>query len=367
MLNCGPRQRLARTQPSTSERTRQPGPIGQKRGGGIVEVILVLGAIVIIVCGVHAWHESLISGYPGPRSALRHSSFDTPPITAVAISPDQQAAISVGTAGVIRVHDLQSRKPSAEMASRFREACAIAISPDGSQFIVGTGAGQIEVWIGDDICVPSINRQGHSGRITSLAFHPDGQSFLTCGDDQRNIFWDINTLEPLFELPSVSSAIHTVSFLAQGKQLLTGNQHGQLQLWDLATKKILSTTLVSSSAVVHDSIIEGIAVLSDETEVLAVARSGEMGIWDLRTGERKLKFRHPGQPIASLCMLKNGRHVVTGGIDGQIQIWNIQTGLCIRSIPAHAGTVLALEATTDSQLLVSAGWDGTLKFWDLYP
>ncbi|MDB5338304.1 MAG: angio-associated migratory cell protein isoform [Planctomycetaceae bacterium] len=344
---------------------RGRGSIFQKSGVGLVEIVLVLGAIFAIAWGAHAWHESQVRNYPGPRSAVQHSAYDVPPLLCVAVSPDQRTVVSVGAEGVLRMYDLQTRKCSAMVTSQYFELTTVCFSPDGSRLLVGTAGGEIELWNCDDIRVPVFSRKVHAGRVTFLAYHPDGRSFLTAGDDDRNIIWNAQTLEPLFELPPGESATRSGAFLPAGNLLVLGTVFGQLQLWDLTTRQLVNATKVSITSEPRESIVEGLCILSDETEVLVVTRDGELGIWDARSGTRRLKFRHPGRYITSLHMLANGRHAVSGGLDGQIQIWDVSSGHCIKSIPAHAGPVHAMAATTDSRLMISTGWDGTERFWDL--
>lgn len=337
----------------------------QKSGVGLTEVVLVLGAIFAIAWGAHAWHEIQVRNYPGPRSALQISNYEVSPLLCVAVSPDQRTLVSVGAEGVLRMYDLKTRKCSATVNSQYFELTNVCFSKDGSQLVVGSAGGEIELWNCDDIRVPERSRNAHAGRVTFIAYHPDGRSFLTAGDDARNIIWDAATFEPLFELPRGESATRSGAFLPTGDLLVLGTVSGELQLWNLSTRKLVNTTTVSTVSEPRESIVEGLCVISDETEVLAVTRDGKLGIWDTRSSSLRTQFNHPGRYVTSLHMLANGRHAVSGGLDGQIQMWDVRSGQCIKSIPAHAGPVHSIAATADSRLIISAGWDGTEKFWDL--
>ncbi len=348
---------------STMERHRPS--LFQKRGVGLVEVVLVVGTIFAIAWGAHTWNESLVGNYAGPRSALRIADYEVAPLLSVAISPDQRAAVSVGSEGVLRVYDVQSRKCTATVTSQYFELTNVCFSPDGSQLVVGTAGGEIELWNCDDIRVPTFTGKVHSGRVTHITYHPDGRSFLTAGDDNRNIIWNAHTLEPLYELPPRESATRSGGFLPKANLLVIGTVLGQLELWDLTTRQLVKATAVSKTIEPRESIVEGVCFLADETEVLVVTRDGDLGIWDARGGTRRVKFPHPGRFITSLHLLANGRQAVSGGLDGQIQMWDVSSGHCIKSIPAHAGPIHSMATTADDRLMISTGWDGTEKFWDL--
>lgn len=344
---------------------RSPGSRSRKRGVGLVEGVLVLGAIITIAWGVHAWNESLVRNYPGPRSAVQLVAYDLPPLLCLAISPDQRTVVSVGAEGVLRMHDLQTRKCSAIITSQYSELTTACFSPDGSRLLVGTAGGEIELWDCENIHAPVFSQKVHRGRVTLLAYHPDGRSFLTAGDDNRNILWNAATLEQLFELPPGESAARTGAFLPAGNLFVTGTVFGQLQLWDLTKRQLVNATRISQTTEPRESIVEGLCIISDETEVLVATRDGELGIWDARSGIRRAQFPHPGRYVTSLGLLADGRHAVSGGIDGQIQMWDVSSRRCIKSIPAHAGPIHSIVAPTDSRLIISTGWDGVERFWDL--
>lgn len=335
-----------------------------RSGVGLAEVVLVLSAIMVIAWGSQVWQDNLAAKYPAPRSALSLTNCKELPLLSVAIAPDQRTAVSVGIEGVVRMYDLQTRTCSGEIGPQQAELSAVSISPDGTQVLIGTENGEIELWDWDNAQQPLIRRAAHEHRVTVLVYSPDGNSFITASDDRRTVVWDSHTLEQLFELPSIAANTRTACFIPASNRLVTGTVYGDVHLWDLTTRQLLSKTHVSRTTEPRESIVEGIQMISDETQVLIATRDGAIGIWDLKNGTRTLKFHDQGRQLTSLILCNQGRQAITGGIDGHIDFWDMSTGLQLKSVPAHAGPVNALAATKNSRLVISAGWDGMARFWD---
>lgn len=345
---------------STSPKIR----IFPRNGIGLAEVVLVLSAIVAIAWGCQLWQDNLAANCPCTRTALSLTSCNKLPLLSVAISPNQRTAVSVGIEGVVQRYDLQTRTCSGELGPQQSELSAVCISPDGRQILIGTESGEIELWDWDRTQQLLMRQPFHQNRISVLVYSPDGHSFVSAGNDGRTIVWDSHTLEQLFELPSVNANTRTGCFIPASNLLVTGTVYGDVHLWDMTTRQLLSTTHVSRTTEPRESTVEGIQVVSNETQVLVATRDGEIGIWDLKKSTRTLKFRDTGRQLTSLILCNQGRQAIAGGIDGHIDFWDMSTGLCVNSVPAHAGPVNSLAATADSRLVISAGWDGMARFWD---
>jgi WD40 repeat protein len=65
----------------------------------------------------------------------------------------------------------------------------ITFSPDGKLLAAG-GWGIIRVWeVGSEKA--ALQFDGHRGRVTSLAFHPDGKRLASASEDCTALVWDL--------------------------------------------------------------------------------------------------------------------------------------------------------------------------------
>ena len=76
-----------------------------------------------------------------------------------------------------------------------------------------------------------------------------------------------------------------------------------------------------------------------------------------------------GKPVGAIAVSSDSRWLVTGLRDGEIGLWDIRRGerptSCVR-LAGHLDDVAALSISPDSRWLASASYDGTAKLWDLH-
>lgn len=341
------------------------GSTSRRRGVTLIEILLVFATIACVVLGSQFWNEFRPQIQNGEASEEHSPREDLPPISDVAIAPNQREAVSVGMDGQLQIHDLRSRSGLAAIPNSNRESRSACYSPDGNNLLVSSRSGQIELWSFSGDLPTSKSVHAHDGDIHWCQFAPDGSRFVTCGDDHRCVLWDANTLRVTGELPGIKATVRRACFFADGTRLLTGDINGHLHLWDLATQRLIKQLDVSGPARPFKTFVEGIALLSEESEILIVLRGGGICVWDLESGEQRRAFQHDGREFTSLSVSSDGRRAVSGSMDGQIDVWDVATGTCLQSFAGHTGPVQALAMTGDRRLAVSAGWDGYLRFWEI--
>lgn len=360
------------TQADRVGRIRVPRPTGDLDGSArrrcgltLIEFLLVFATIVCVLVGAQCWNELQPHMQPGVVTQTRLAGEDVSPISDVAIAPNQRDAVSVGMDGHLRFHDLGTQSCWAEAPSKTRESRSVCYSPDGSRLLVSSRDGHVELWSLTDSLPTSRTVLTHVGEVTHCQFSPDGAQFLTCGDDRRCVIWDVKSLSPVFELPGVTATVRRACFFADGTQLLTGDINGHLQLWNLKTRQLIKQFNVSGPALSYKTFVEGMALLSGQSEVIVALRGGGIRVWDLESGHLLRSFQHNGRDLTSLTVSSDGSRAVSGSVDGQLDVWDIATGTCLQSFAGHNGPVQALNITSDRRLAVSSGWDGQLRFWEI--
>ncbi len=100
-------------------------------------------------------------------------------------------------------------------------------------------------------------------------------------------------------------------------------------------------------------------------ELLAVAHSFGLDLWDLRT--RKLARRLDGHAAAvtALAISPSGSRLATGSLDQIVCLWDANTGRRLHTLRGHEGRVNALAFSPDGLLLASAANDPEVRLWDV--
>jgi hypothetical protein len=157
--------------------------------------------------------------------------------------------------------------------------------------------------------------------------------------------------------------------LLNGRTLLaTGDQWGQVQLWDPATGTQASQPLTGHHGPVWSLATVG---LPNGRTVLATGHeNGQVLLWDPATGTQASQPQtgHHG-PVWSLATvgLPNGRTVLaTGHENGQVQLWDPATDTTVTKLTAPPRVLsLAAVGLPDGHTLLATGHEnGQVQLWD---
>src|SRR6266540_89628 len=108
------------------------------------------------------------------------------------------------------------------------------------------------------------------------------------------------------------------------------------------------------------------AALSRDGRSLAIGGTrGSVGVFDLRTGERRsFNGRHDGF-VQSVAFSPDERTVVSTGDDGRVLVWDVGSGSVRATLTGHQGRVYASAFSPDGNTLYTDGVDGSVIVWSL--
>ena len=115
----------------------------------------------------------------------------------------------------------------------------LKFSPDGTRLAI---AGSIGIWIHDVGTGRELDLlTGHTDRVESVSFSPDGMTLASGSSDDTIRLWDVSTGELLKTLTGQKGDVMSVSFSPDGKMLASGDYHKTVRLWDAITGELLKT------------------------------------------------------------------------------------------------------------------------------
>jgi WD40 repeat protein len=95
------------------------------------------------------------------------------------------------------------------------------------------------------------------------------------------------------------------------------------------------------------------------------AASGEVRLWDARTGRGLETLMENGQLVFAVAFSPDGKTLAAAGWDRTIRLWDVPTGRLRVTCPVlHDEPVRSLVFHPGGQILVSASFDRTIRFWD---
>ncbi|KAL4465097.1 hypothetical protein ABPG73_022594 [Tetrahymena malaccensis] len=250
--------------------------------------------------------------------------------------------------------------------------------------------------------------EGHSQRISSVVFSPNGQYLATGSVDSTCKIWKIisNQNFMLFKvLEGHSGEVCSVTFSSDNKYLATSSQDKTVKIWELERQFQLIHTLQDHSLQVTQLAFSNdnkylatvsydktcriwscqkdfhiVKIIQDYTrELTTVAFSGDSKYLATGSYEKTCKIfdverdftiiktlQDHTSIIAQVKFSKDGRYLATCSYDNTCKIWSVKKQFhLIKTIDGHKERVYQISFSEDSKYLASGSMDGTCKVWDV--
>ncbi|MBI4964111.1 MAG: TIR domain-containing protein [Desulfomonile tiedjei] len=201
---------------------------------------------------------------------------------------------------------------------------------------------------------------GHTKRIRTLAFSPDGKTLASGSSDKTIILWDVAARQPLGSPLTGHSADRTSAvFSPDGKILASASEDKTIILWDLAAGKPLGPALQGHSDTVFS------LAFSPDGKLLASGAKGTLILWDMNANPPL------GRPLAghtsfvsALAFSPDGK-ILASGDNLKIIFWEAATTQPLGPPLAHPGWVNSLAFSPDSKTLTSVHQENEVIRWEV--
>ena len=266
-----------------------------------------------------------------------HSKTDNTPISPI-LFPETPPSPDVPTAA----------STSPVTAMRGEKIWSTAASPDGRYVVRATTARRVVL-----TDLKSNNETDLSeGRITSVAFAPDGEWFATVDQEGRVTIWDSSRGERLRTMRTHTGALHSVAVSPGGQAIAVGGRDGTVLLMDGITGELLADLPHYPSAV-------NCIRFSGDGRQLAVAIGdwmsngrGEVALLNAVTGKTETTLRCPTSPGA--LTFASNEELIVGLWDGRTQLWNLVHQQVVGTALADKRVVSAAAFSPDNPALREA-------------
>jgi WD40 repeat protein/serine/threonine protein kinase len=278
-----------------------------------------------------------------------HTSY----VRAIAFSPDGQHLASGSGGKTVKIWDVTSGE---ELRTLEDTGGGVAFSPDGL-FLASSKAGTVHLWelaTGKKL----FSLKGHTRRVVTLVFSPDGQRLASASYDGTVRVWETSTGKELLIFKGHPHEVFSVAFSPDGQRLATSGIGLEVKVWEAATGKEL-LTLKGHYWNVSD------VAFSPDGQCLATAGWDQtVRLWDSVTGKELLNLK--GHTDITRCVVFNrdGKRLFTCSDDRTVRVWDAATGQEVLTLKGHTDNVWGLAVSLDGQRLASASADKTVRLWE---
>ena len=148
-----------------------------------------------------------------------------------------------------------------------------------------------------------------------------------------------------------------VAFSPDGRFLATGDQTGQVNVWDVQRQQVV-TQFKGDTTTVYT------VKFSPDGKILAGAGyAGDIELWKVENWER-LGTLSVGATVSTIDFSPDSTTLASTGYE-TVNLWTVDTGETLTSLTGHPGWVNAVAFSPDGQTLISGGDDGMLRLWDV--
>jgi WD40 repeat protein/tRNA A-37 threonylcarbamoyl transferase component Bud32 len=245
--------------------------------------------------------------------------------------------------------------PVTPLARHSGEISGINVSPDGRWIASQDNTGTLKLW-----SVPAkrevLEIKDCSGPAPALS------DKLMAAFDARGLirFWSLATLETNGPPIKHPGGLSSIQFHPSGESLITYGGK-RLQIWDVSSRQMIREHTIPRGPVM--------ALARDGTTLAVSSGQREITVWRADTGDSKVFISghvFTGQPFC-LALSGDGRTLAAAGVafgvgtDYRVQVWNLETGLQTTNFPAHVDRVTSARFSADDSHLVTTSYDQIIE------
>jgi serine/threonine protein kinase/WD40 repeat protein/tetratricopeptide (TPR) repeat protein len=225
-----------------------------------------------------------------------------------------------------------------------------AVSPDRNLVAIAKPSGAVTVYDRDGKSL--WHKMSPLGGVYALALAADG-TILVAGCEQGFVAWDLPGPDRwIIRAGNITS----VAISPNRRLLAIGGR--QLELWSLATKRVLTTFPTRSAG-------SRVEFSADGRVLLAVTNGTPIAGWPVSdTPERQVLDGHD-KGVPAIVFSPDGKRLASVSKDRTVRIWDAAAGRPLQTLKGHTGEIEAVAISPDGSLLATGDFAGMVRLWDI--
>eukprot|EP00605_Chrysophyceae_sp_TOSAG23-4_P003026 GSChrysophyteH1.ASY1.ANO1.3331.1 assembled CDS len=201
---------------------------------------------------------------------------------------------------------------------------------------------------GDDKPIYCYER--HSGNVTAVGFQRDRKWLYSGSEDSTVRIWDPRVNASTARSYDAAAPVNTVTISPNETELISGDQHGNIKIWDLRQDLCREEFQPIADFQAHDEYLLKCVVSPDANTLATTSSDKTIKLWSTSTWELKRTLSQHLKWVWDAVFSADSLYLVSASSDQSAKLWDLRTGDVARHYSAHnlAVTCVALNDSSES-------------------
>lgn len=200
--------------------------------------------------------------------------------------------------------------------------------------------------------------QGHTDRVTSVGWSPDGGRIVSGSLDKTVQVWGATTGSHATIFRGHTGGVMTVAWSPDNKFVVSGSLDTTVRVWNITTGN------ASNIYHGHTAQINAVAWSPDEKYIASGSLDKTVQIWEPVASTAFYTYRGHTDEVTDVKWSPDGKYIASGSTDKTVQIWEATTGKLLYTYRGHTNKVTAVAWSPDGKYIASGSLDKTVQVWE---
>ncbi len=244
--------------------------------------------------------------------------------------------------------------PRLELAGHEAEVYDLAWSADGLLLATASADRTARVW--DAVAGRAVaTLAGHTDEVNDVSLAPDGHGAATASDDGSVRLWAAPRWDQTRVLTHHAEPVYWVAHSPAGRLAASAAGDGLVTVWRAEGGKV-------EWEFGHEAGVSTARWLPDGTVLVSGDDEGDLNLWDVESGDLLRAFQAHDSAVADLAVSPTDTVVASSSEGGQLAAWDMVDGSMLWWASDLAGTVVGMAFSPDGEFLASADDEG-ITIW----